>query len=136
MLDRRMPDKPTPEQNLASLLTSSGCTSLLDPKFARYLDACDPLGYMRYNYAFPSLESMTRQPEPESQPVTREEVMREHQELRDAKAGIKRSEGASKKPDAANEAQSQDVNGQDVATNQGDGQGDPAQQVSVGGGSG
>ena len=104
-----MPSKPTIEQQLASLLASSGCSSLSDPKFARYLDQGDPLGYMRYNYTFPTLESMARQPEPDPQPTPVPDIMAQHQEMRNARAGIKSRSRSNSTASASSESSSSSI---------------------------
>ena len=77
-----MTENPSPDAQLANLMSCSGCTSITDEKFARYLDGSDQIGYMRFNFAIPTIESMNRQPQPTPPPTPNPEVIAWKEKLR------------------------------------------------------
>ena len=99
-----MVDSPSPEVYLANLMSSSGCTSLTDAKFARYLDGSDSIGYMRCNFIVPTLESLHRQAEQSPPPTPLPEIVARHEKLKEQ---TNRTATLTQKP--AKEAQPQDL---------------------------
>lgn len=82
----------TPNEQLANLSSASGCKSILDAQFARYLDLSDPLSSVRYEFSVPTVESMARKPELTPPPTPAGEVIARNTKLRNRRHGCKRGD--------------------------------------------